>query len=81
MADDREVEPDIRVDCDLLILDYIVHDALGTLLAQAEDWLRDANNRKHHDALENIANKLRMVDCSSLFLTSRRCIANLPQRS
>jgi len=57
MADDRKVEPDIQLDCDLLILEYIVYDALRSLLNNAQD--DDVST----DDDDDIANKLRMVDC------------------
>lgn len=56
MADDRKVEPDIQLDCDLLILEYIVYDTLRSLLNSAQDDEVSTNDG-------DIANKLRMVDC------------------
>jgi len=57
MADDRKVEPDIQLDCDLLILEYIVYDALRSLLNNVQD------DDVSIDDDDDIANKLRMVDC------------------
>lgn len=54
MADDRKVEPDIQLDCDLLILEYIVYDALRELLQEAE------TERENIDP--DVTNKLQMVD-------------------
>lgn len=56
MADDRKVEPDIQLDCDLLILEYIVYDALRSLLSRAQDDTTSIND-------PDVEDKLRMVDC------------------
>jgi len=71
-ADGRVVEPDIKHDCDILILEYVVWDALSSVIARAQS--QSAGKRQHqgqHDltgskdaSVHEITEKLRMVDCT-----------------
>ena len=78
-ADSRVVEPDIKHDCDILILEYVVWDALSSVIARAQSRLtRKGGYEGQHDLTgskdasdHEITEKLRMVDCTYLLITHR----------
>jgi hypothetical protein len=68
LADSRVVEPGIKHDCDVLILEYVVWDALSSVitLAQTRSARKDqTGSSRHKDAsVHEVTEKLRMVDCT-----------------
>ena len=68
LADCRVVESDIKRDCDVLILEYIVWDALSAVITRTQSrstrkrqpTLSESKDR----SLDDVTNKLRMVDCT-----------------
>ena len=66
-ADSRVVESDIKHDCDILILEYVVWDALSSVIthAQARSTRKDQPGRidSKDASIHDLTDKLRMVDC------------------
>ena len=67
IADSRVVEPDIKHDCDVLILEYVVWDALSSVITRAQSLSARGNQPGRIDSkdasIHDIPNQLRMVDC------------------
>ena len=79
-ADSRVVEPDIKHDCDVLILEYVVWDALSSVITRAQTRSTRKEQPGSVDSkdanLHEITDKLRMVDCTYLLLASSMTGAN-----
>jgi len=78
-ADSRVVEPDIKHDCDILILEYVVWDALSSVFARAQSRVtRKPQHEGQYDlsgsndaSVHKVTEKLRMVDCTYLLIAHR----------
>lgn len=67
-ADSRVVESDIKHDCDVLILEYIVWDALSSVITRAQTRstrkVQPGSSGSKDASAHDVTNKLRMVDCT-----------------
>jgi hypothetical protein len=60
-ADELEVEPDLHLDCDVLILEYTIHNAMKLVLDLPATGQKDRD-----EALIDVRLHLRMVECRVL---------------
>jgi len=76
VADSRVVEADIKHDCDVLILEYLVWDALDCVIGCAQSRSTRKKQSGDFDAkdardvtVHEVVDKLRMVDCTEGLIT------------